>query len=103
MTTNRQKKRSLNRHLLNFFCIGMVYFRCLLLNPHVQVVQDICGKGGEARPQFQNIASKTNQRWLINYEKQLIHFGTNILKIVVLLVFWTPHNFANGLHFVALG
>ena len=52
---------------------------------------------------LQNIASKTNQRWLINYEKQLIHFGTNILKIVVLLVFWTPHNFANGLHFVALG
>ena len=51
---------------------------------------------------FQNIASKTNQRWLITYEKPLIHFGTDILKIVAVLVFLTPHNFANGPHFVAL-
>ena len=35
---------------------------------------------------FQNIASKTNQRWVINYDKPLIHFGTNILKIVAVLV-----------------
>ena len=51
---------------------------------------------------FQNIASKTNQRWLINYEKLLIQFGTNILKIVAVSVFVTPHIFANGPHFVAL-
>ena len=36
---------------------------------------------------FQNIASKTNQRWVINYDKPLIHFGAGILKIVALLVF----------------
>ena len=35
---------------------------------------------------FQNIASKTNQRWLITYEKPLIHFGTDILTIVAVLV-----------------
>ena len=36
----------------------------------------------------QNIASKTNQRWLITYEKPLIHFGTEILKIVAVFVFF---------------
>ena len=36
---------------------------------------------------FQNIASKTNQRWVINYDKPLIHFGTDILKIVAVSVF----------------
>ena len=36
---------------------------------------------------FQNIASKTNQRWVINYDKPLIHFGADILKIVAMLVF----------------
>ena len=39
-----------------------------------------------ARPHFSNITSKTNQSWLITYEKPLIHFGTDILKIVVVLV-----------------
>ena len=28
------------------FCICMVYFRCLLVNPYVQAVQIMCGKGG---------------------------------------------------------
>ena len=37
--------------------------------------------------EVQNIASKTNQRWLITYEKPLIHFGTDILTIVAVLVF----------------
>ena len=37
---------------------------------------------------FQNIASKTNQRWVITYDKPLIHFGTDILKIVAVLVFF---------------
>ena len=50
---------------------------------------------------FQNIASKTNQRWVINYDKPLIHFGTDLLKIVAGLVFLTPHIFANGPHFVS--
>ena len=50
----------------------------------------------------QNIASKTNQRWVINYDQPLVHFGTDILKIVAVLVFLTPHIFANGPHFVAL-
>ena len=48
-------------------------------------------------PNFQNIASKTNQLWLMNYEKLLIHFGADILKIVAVLVFCDPHNFANAL------
>ena len=37
---------------------------------------------------FQNIASQTNQRWLMNYEKPLIHFGIDILKIVAVFVFF---------------
>ena len=35
---------------------------------------------------FQNITFKTNRRWLITYEKPLILFGTDILKIVAVLV-----------------
>ena len=42
----------------------------------------------QAGSQFQNIASKTNQRWVINCEKPLIHSGTDILKIVGVLVFF---------------
>ena len=40
---------------------------------------------------FQNTASTTNQPPLMTSEKPLIHCGTDILKIVVVLVFWTPH------------
>ena len=40
------KKRITQSQFTHFFCIGMVYFRCLLVNPHVQVVQNMCGKGG---------------------------------------------------------
>ena len=29
----------------SIFCIGMVYFRCPLVNPHAQAVQNMCGKG----------------------------------------------------------
>ena len=36
---------------------------------------------------FQNIASKLNQRGLIDYEPTLIQFGSDILKIVAVLVF----------------
>ena len=39
------QKKSLNRDFLNFL-IGMVYFRCYLVNPHVQGVQNMYGKGG---------------------------------------------------------
>ena len=61
-----------------------------------------CQKNKHGR-NCQNIASKTNQRWLINYKKPLIHFEADILKIVtVLFVFLTPHIFAKGSHFVAL-
>ena len=38
------KNGSLNRDLLNFF-IGMVYFGCLQVNPHIQTVQNMCRKG----------------------------------------------------------
>ena len=37
---------------------------------------------------FQNIASKLNQRGLIDYEPTLIRFGSDILKIVAVLVFF---------------
>ena len=37
---------------------------------------------------FQNIASKTNQRGLIVYDPTLIHFGADILKFVAVLVFF---------------
>ena len=36
---------------------------------------------------FQNIGSKLNQRGLIDYEPMLICFGSDILKIVAVLVF----------------
>ena len=36
---------------------------------------------------FQNIGSKLNQRGLIDYEPTLIQFGSDILKIVAVLVF----------------
>ena len=45
-----------------------------------------CLKNKQGR-NFQNIASKTNQRWVIIYEKPLIHFGTDILKNAAVLVF----------------
>ena len=37
---------------------------------------------------FQNIASKTNQRGLIVYEPTLIQFGSDILKIVAEWIFF---------------
>ena len=37
---------------------------------------------------FQNIASKLNQRGLIVYEPMLIQFGSDILKIVAVFVFF---------------
>ena len=57
--------------------------------PNFQKKERICGvqKNKHGR-NFQNIASKTNQRWVINYDKPLIHFGTDILKIVAVLVFF---------------
>ena len=41
----KQKDDSIT--IYSIFCIGMVYiFRCLLVNPYVQAVQNIGGKGG---------------------------------------------------------
>ena len=37
---------------------------------------------------FQNIGSKLNQRGLIDYDPTLIRFGSDILKIVAVLVFF---------------
>ena len=56
--------------------------------PNFQKKERICGvKNNKHGRNLQNIASKTNQRWVINYDKPLIHFGTDILKIVAVLVF----------------
>ena len=46
---NDQKSLKKTDHLIaiySFFCIGMVYFGCLQVNPHIQAVQNMCGKGG---------------------------------------------------------
>ena len=40
---------------------------------------------------FQNIGSKMNQRWVIDYDPMLIRFGSDILKIVAVSVFLTAH------------
>ena len=32
--------------IYSIFCIGMVYFGCLQVNPHIQAVQNMCSKGG---------------------------------------------------------
>ena len=34
----------------------------------------------------QNIASKSNRRWLKNYEKLVVRIGTDILKIMAVVV-----------------
>ena len=46
-----------------------------------------CGIKKQVRPQFSKYRFQMIQRWLINYEKPLIHFGTDILKIVAVSVF----------------
>ena len=32
--------------ICSIFFIRMVYFECLQVNPHIQAVQNMCGKGG---------------------------------------------------------
>ena len=44
MTKNSLQDRSLNCDLLKF-CIGIVNYRRYLVNPHVQTVQNMYGKG----------------------------------------------------------
>ena len=41
------KKTDHSIAIYSIFCIGMVYFKCYLVNPHVQTVQNMYGKGGE--------------------------------------------------------
>ena len=40
------KKTDHSIAIYSIFCIGMVYFGCLQVNPHIQAVQNMCGKGG---------------------------------------------------------
>ena len=57
------------------------------VNPHLKKNTCKCGvRFNKHGHNLQNIASKTNQHWLITYEKPLIHFGTDIFKIVAVLV-----------------
>ena len=85
-----------------FFCIGMAYIRWYLVNSYVQAVQKMYGKltpiskkndqiavseKNRYGHNFLNIASTSNQRWLLTYEKTLIHCGTDILKIVTVFFF----------------
>ena len=41
---NRQKKMDHSIAIYSIFCIGMVYFGCLHVNPHIQAVQNMCEK-----------------------------------------------------------
>ena len=68
---------------------------------YYQYVCDFIQKNRYGR-NFQNIASPTNERWLITQEKTLIYCGTDILKIVAVAVVLTPLIFANGSHLAAL-
>ena len=40
------KKTDHSIAIYSIFCIGMVYFGCLQVNPHIQAVPNMCGKGG---------------------------------------------------------
>ena len=40
------KKTDHSIAIYSIFCIGMVYFGCLLVSPHIQAVQNMCSKGG---------------------------------------------------------
>ena len=40
------QKTDLSFANFSFFLISMVYFKCFLVNPHVQGVQNMYGKGG---------------------------------------------------------
>ena len=40
------QKTDLSIAIYSSFWIGMVYFKCFLVNPHVQTVQNMYGKGG---------------------------------------------------------
>ena len=40
------KKTDHSIAIYSIFCIGMVYFGCRQVNPHIQAVQNMCGKGG---------------------------------------------------------
>ena len=41
------KKNDHSIAIYSIFCKGMVYFECLLVNPHIQAVENMCGKGGQ--------------------------------------------------------
>ena len=43
--TKKHKKTDRSIAIYSKFCIGMAYFRCYLVNPIVQAVQIMCGKG----------------------------------------------------------
>ena len=47
----------------------------------------------QIRSQFSKYCSKTKQRWLITYEKPLIQFGSDILKIVAVALFCDTSHF----------
>ena len=117
ITKNCQKNGSLNRDLLNFLYRYGIFWMPPGESSHPggseyvwqRGVEGVLGRvtGGRSWPyfqrknqlkwaveknkhghNFQNIASKTNQRGLIVYEPTLIQFGAEILKIVAVLIFF---------------
>ena len=120
MTKNPQKNGSLNRDLLNFLYRYGIFWMPPGESSHPggseyvwqRWVEGVLGwvTGGRSWPyfpkkktlkcavkknkyghNFQNIGSKLNQRGLIDYEPTLIRFGSDILKIVAVFIFLTPH------------
>ena len=116
MTKNRQQNGSLNRNFLNFFYWYGIFWMPPGESSHPggseyvwqRGVEGVLGwvTGGRSWPyfqqkkqlkwavkknryghNFQNIASKTNQRGLIVSEPTLIQFGADILKIVAVSFF----------------
>ena len=61
--------------IYSIFCIGMVYFRCFLVNLHVKAVQNMCGKGGKRVFQAElgvaefTLFSKKREAYLRCYKK----------------------------------
>ena len=69
MTKNRKKKTDHLIAIYSIFCIGMVYFRCYLVNPLVQGVQNMYGKVGLGV--FKGELSSKQQRNLVQLSTSL--------------------------------
>ena len=56
------KKTDHSIAIYSIFCIGMVYFGCLQVNPHIQAVQNMCGKRG-----VEGVFGRVTGSWSLPY------------------------------------